>query len=119
MPIEFTIDARWLHTGIGTYTLNLLSALARRKNGFTLHALTVPSEVGRLSAFCDRVTAVDTPIYTLREQWHVPRAACKTDLLHVPHYNVPILHRGKLVTTILDLIHLIERQDSLAKRLYA
>jgi len=29
----------------------------------------------------------------------------KLDLLHIPHFNVPILYRGKFIATIHDLIH--------------
>jgi len=121
MAAELAIDARWLHTGIGTYTLNLLYALAVEKNGLRLHAITGQSNLERISPFCDRITVVDTPIYTIREQWQVLWAARRSDLLHVPHYNVPLLRKRKLVTTILDLIHLTdpECRANLAKQIYA
>src|SRR5581483_6080683 len=68
-----------------------------------------------------KIRILDTPIYTLREQWQVACAARGADLLHVPHYNIPLFHRGKLVVTIHDLIHLIDDRKNVgtAARTYA
>jgi glycosyltransferase involved in cell wall biosynthesis len=49
------------------------------------------------------------PIYSVREQWEVARLARGTDLLHCPHYNVPYFYRGRMVVTIHDLTHLVDR----------
>jgi len=35
-------------------------------------------------------------------------AAKGCDLLHIPHYNAPLLHRGPLLVSILDLIHITD-----------
>jgi len=51
---------------------------------------------------------VNTPIYTAREQWAIPRAAKGCDLLHVPHYNAPLFQRTPLVITIHDVIHITD-----------
>jgi len=58
--------------------------------------------------WCPRVTVVNTPIYTAREQWAIPWAAKGCDLLHVPHYNAPLLERSPLVITIHDVIHITD-----------
>ncbi len=44
--------------------------------------------------------------YSLAEQIKWPRILRKEklDLLHVPHFNIPLLYSGKLVTTIHDLL---------------
>lgn len=44
--------------------------------------------------------------YSLAEQWQMHRVFtdAKLNLLHVPHFNVPILYRGHLVVTIHDLL---------------
>jgi glycosyltransferase involved in cell wall biosynthesis len=49
------------------------------------------------------------PIYSLGEQWQVARLARGADLLHCPHYNVPYFYRGRMVATIHDLTHLVDR----------
>ena len=48
----------------------------------------------------------DVPWYSLREQIFLPRIFKKyqLDLLHSPHFNVPIFYKGKFVVTIHDLI---------------
>ncbi len=45
--------------------------------------------------------------YSLNEQLKIPAIFKreKLDLLHVPHFNVPIFYKGKFIVTIHDLIH--------------
>jgi glycosyltransferase involved in cell wall biosynthesis len=115
---QVTIDARWLSTGIGTYTLGFMRELAAC-GPIQIRALTMRENVERLS-FVDSVEIVNTPIYTLREQVDVPRAAGR-GLLHVPHYNVPLMYRGPLIVTIHDLTHVLDQQyaRTLKGRIYA
>ena len=52
----------------------------------------------------------DVPIYGIKEQLKFPYKELKKhkpDLLHVPHYNVPIFYRGDMIVTIHDLTHLV------------
>ena len=74
-----------------------------------------------MKEFCGHVSVIDVPIYTVREQFLIPRAATGYDLLHVPHYNVPLLHRGLLVVSIMDVIHLRSpnRRNTVSSLLYA
>ncbi len=120
MPKRLIIDARWLHSGIGRYVMNLLEGLKNR-HGLTIHALVQACDADTLRPLCDTLTVVDLPIYGLREQFSVPWAARGADLLHVPHYNVPVMFRGDFVVTIHDLIHLLAPPSSrfLASRAYA
>jgi len=118
-PWKLTIDARCMGTGIGTYILNLLANLRSKETGFTVCAIAKGVDQQRLVPFCDEVRIVDVPIYGIREQWNIPQAAAGCDLLHVPHYNVPILHRGPLVVSIHDLIHLMDPSVSSLVKLYA
>ena len=48
----------------------------------------------------------EIPWYSLKEQTHFPYILrkAKLDLVHFPHFNVPILYNGKFVVTIHDLI---------------
>jgi glycosyltransferase involved in cell wall biosynthesis len=102
------VDARWLFTGIGTYTLNLLRHLKELDGGLCIRALTTRANARAVRPFCDEIAIVDAPIYTLREQIGVPWASRHSGLLHVPHYNFPLLRRGPLLVTIADLIHLLD-----------
>lgn len=45
--------------------------------------------------------------YSFAEQWHLPQILRKEnlDLVHFPHFNVPILYRKPFIVTIHDLTH--------------
>lgn len=104
-PLRLTIDARAWKTGLGTYTLNLLRAMRGLDGQFRTKAIVPREAVEAVSGLCDETCVVDAPIYGLREQFLVARAARGSDLLHVPHYNIPITYRGPMVVTIHDLTH--------------
>ena len=108
MKSRLTIDARWLVGGIGTYTRHLLEGLKKQGSEFEVHAITREQHTESAKQWCGRMTVVDAPIYTAREQWAIPQAAQGCDLLHVPHYNAPLLQRTPLVITIHDLIHITD-----------
>jgi glycosyltransferase involved in cell wall biosynthesis len=108
MKKRITIDARWLLGGIGAYIEHLLEGFAQSSNGFTIEAITRPQHAKTVAQWCDHLRIVDIPIYTLAEQVAIPRAAKEADLLHIPHYNAPLLHRGKLLVSIHDVIHLTD-----------
>src|SRR6266404_4579335 len=115
-----TLDARWLSTGIGTYTFNVLSRLKACGNVY-LRALTLPQHRAKLEPFCDRVDIVDAGIYTMREQIQIPIAAKGSSVFHAPHYNAPLLYSGVLLVSILDLTHILDEtfRRTLKSRLYA
>jgi glycosyltransferase involved in cell wall biosynthesis len=105
------IDARFFGSigkGLGRYTQKLIENLEsvdsenhyfiflRRKNW---------DEYQPRSRNFTKVLA-DIPWYTLREQIQMPTIfkKCGLDLVHFPHFNVPIAYKGKFVVTIHDLI---------------
>jgi glycosyltransferase involved in cell wall biosynthesis len=100
-------DARWLSTGIGTYTLQLISRL-KACGDIYLRALTGAEHKAELEPFCDQVTVVNSGMYSTREQVEIPWAAGPCDLLHVPHYNAPLFHRGVMLVSIHDLTHILD-----------
>jgi glycosyltransferase involved in cell wall biosynthesis len=108
MTRNVTIDARWLAGGIGTYTKELLAGICQAPDGFEVRAIARERDAKLVAQWCPRVKIVDTSTYTLREQVAIPWAAKGCDLLHVPHYNAPLLHRGPMLVSILDLIHITD-----------
>jgi glycosyltransferase involved in cell wall biosynthesis len=83
------IDARmWGHPGIGRYLRELTGAL---------HAEPFEHEIALIAG--------RSPIYSLAEQWEIPWKARNADLLHVPHFNIPVFFGGRLVVTIHDLTY--------------
>jgi len=114
------LDVRMLSTGIGTYTLNLISELVKQKN-FPLRLLTSPQDREVLSQFNREIKVIDAPIYSFSEQLQVPRAVGSSDVLHVPHYNAPLLRKGTLLVTIHDLNHILDHtyRRTIKSMLYA
>lgn len=112
-------------SGIGTYLQQLSSRLISEKADTNWHLLGSVGEMGRYRwAHAAQVTLHDcrAPIYSLSEQIELPRSTPRdTDLFWSPHYNVPLLHRGKLLVTIHDVLHLArpEFTGRIHRRAYA
>jgi glycosyltransferase involved in cell wall biosynthesis len=102
------LDARWLNTGLGTYTLNLIRGLSQRDD-IDLKLLTLPKHQEMLAKYDREVSIVDVPIYSIREQFTIASAAGAAKVLHVPHYNAPLTRKGNLLVTIHDLTHILDR----------
>jgi glycosyltransferase involved in cell wall biosynthesis len=113
-------DARWLSTGIGTYTLNLIKELHTRSE-IQLRLVTLPQHAATLKTYCQDVEVVDAPMYSIKEQFALGRAAHESSVLHVPHYNAPVMYQGSLLVTILDLTHILDRtfKKTVKSKLYA
>ena len=100
------IDARHLKTGIGAYTRNLILNLSELQYG-PLHILTRSENRAELVPYCQQVSVLDASIYSVWEQIAVPFLARNDRVLHVPHYNAPLLYPGKLLITIHDITHIL------------
>lgn len=106
------------HAGIGRYTENLIQQLLDMT-----HANNLSQKITWVCFFSSRLQAetvlesrlqnnnlelVIAPIrhYSLSEQLKMPKIFknAKLDILHIPHFNVPIFYQGKLVITIHDLL---------------
>ena len=114
------IDARWLYTGIGTYTLNLVRELSKHSE-LELHGLTFSQHDAALRPYCNSLRVVNAPIYSVGEQFAVERATRAFPVLHVPHYNAPLIRSGTLLITIHDLTHILDARfrSTLKSRMYA
>jgi glycosyltransferase involved in cell wall biosynthesis len=115
------IDARWLRTGIGRYTIALLQGLREQLGNASVTCITQPQYVGLVSAFCDRVIPCDAGIYGIQEQLALPWLARDAAALYAPHYNIPVLWKRPLLVTIHDLNHLLDAtyRGTWKSRLYA
>src|SRR3989344_4000667 len=110
--MKIGIDARFVGpegTGIGKYTEKLIENLQKidTKNQYAIFLKESNwNYLKNLSKNFRKVLA-DVSWYSLEEQIRMPTIYSreKFDLLHVPHFNVPILYRGKFIVTIHDLIH--------------
>jgi glycosyltransferase involved in cell wall biosynthesis len=105
------VDARMVEaSGVGTYLRNVLRRLVADGPEWRLALLGDPEELARhpwSAAPGVEVVAHRVPLYGLRQQLlPAPVRALAPDLLWVPHYNVPLAWRGRLLVTVHDLAHL-------------
>jgi glycosyltransferase involved in cell wall biosynthesis len=121
---HIAIDARkYFDFGIGSYLQNLISALPDLRSNHTYSLLVAPNDIQRI-ACPQEWTKHSTPYkrYSLGELMLLGRQARRlgADILHEPHYTLPIGLKGRSVVTIHDLIHLKMPQFfSPAQRAYA
>ncbi len=102
-------DARMItHPGIGRYIGCLLPELVRQAPEHKFVVFGDPGKLGEVSRAGNiQVSSWDVPIYSVWEQIPPFRSFADIDLLHVPHFNIPLLFRKKMVVTIHDLIYLL------------
>ncbi len=102
--LKIAIDARMVNkSGIGTCIQHWLKDV-----GYTI-ALGDPKDLETYPNISKRIPFISS-IYGYKEQLKFPYRALyreKPDILHVPHCNVPLFYRGKMLVTIHDLTHLV------------
>lgn len=123
---RIAIDLRmYRHSGIGRYLRNLLPPLLPLLQASHIRVIAPPALIADAKRLHDQrleVFATDAPVYSIAEQLLPLKGAFQdTQLLWVPHYNVPILYRGPLVVTIHDIapLALSETLGNPVKRAYA
>ena len=117
-----TIDARMMReSGIGTYLRALVPRVVARLPAARFVLLVRPGEPAPDDPRV-RHRVLTAGIYSPAEQIAVARATVSgTDLLWVPHINVPVAHRGRLLVTVHDCFYLVPELAAgvrLDKRLY-
>ena len=121
-----TVDARMINSsGIGKVIENILKRLILEKKDWHFFLL------GKYSELCvfpfanlsnTEIIECDSKIYSIREQYEVVKKIPQiTDLLWVPHYNIPIFYSGKMIVTIHDVFHLanLKYENEFIKKVYA
>ncbi len=110
MKLKLGLDARKLTDfGIGTYLQYLVRGIARRDD-IELTLVVSAGHEERAASLAPE--AIIVPVradgYSLAEQVRLPAALWryKPDLVHIPHYVVPVAARFPIVTTIHDVIQL-------------
>ncbi|MBX4188276.1 MAG: glycosyltransferase family 4 protein [Candidatus Doudnabacteria bacterium] len=110
--MKIGLDLRMLGggSGISRYIFELAKQILTldKKNEYVLFFNKLDEATKKeFSVFGQKMVETGIPHYSLAEQLKLPFIFNreKLDLLHVPHFNVPILYTGKFVTTIHDLTH--------------
>lgn len=107
--MRIVIDGRlWSESGIGRYIRNLVGELQRldtENDYFILHLEKDYDNLVYQGNF--HGVLANFRWYGFSEQLTLPKLlkSLNPDLVHFPHFNVPIFYRGKYVVTIHDLIH--------------
>jgi len=109
--IKIGIDARFYgprQKGLGRYVQKLIKSLEKIEPAYQ-YVIFLRKENWpeyQPSHSCFKKVLADCRWYTLKEQilmpWKIWRAG--VDLMHFPHFNIPLLYRGPFVVTIHDLI---------------
>ena len=107
--MKILIDARMYgleHSGIGRYIINLTEELKNIKSSDRYVILLRKKYYNELK-FSEnwKKILVDVSHYTFREQLELPFILYKEkpDLVHFPHFNIPIFWNGNFVVTIHDM----------------
>lgn len=114
-PKTIGIDGRMLAggSGIARYIEQLVIHLAKQPGDFRYVLFVLPETKQKiengtyLSELKDwQIVEADVRWYSLAEQINLPNIIRKAniDLMHFPHWNIPVLYRGPFVVTIHDLI---------------
>jgi glycosyltransferase involved in cell wall biosynthesis len=109
--MRIVIDARMYgleHAGIGRYVVNLIDQIKKndKKNDYNILLRKKYFKSFRPKQNNFHTVLADYPHYSLKEQVLLPLQLIKLkpDLVHFPHFNVPVFWWGRQVVTIHDLI---------------
>ena len=124
--VHVAIDARMMHhSGIGTYIRQIVPGVVKARPGYRFTLIGARDHISALGWPGEgqvQVRACSAPIYSIGEQFAL-KSAIPDDvtLFWAPHYNIPILYRGRLMVTIHDVAHLARPDFSpgFHRRLYA
>jgi glycosyltransferase involved in cell wall biosynthesis len=119
MKKKILIDARMYgleNTGIGRYLVNLIEELQKIKTSDLEFILLLKSKYFnriKLKRGWKKVKA-DISHYTFEEQVKLPGIINKQqpDLVHFPHFNMPVFWTGKFITTIHDMTMHKQKRDA-------
>lgn len=107
--MKIGIDARLYgtkHGGIGRYTQELIENLQKidKENEYVIFCRKENFENIKVVKTWKKVLA-DIKHYSLKEQTILPRIFNKEnlDLLHIPHFNVPLFYKKPFIVTIHDI----------------
>ena len=104
-PLKIAIDARMVSkSGIGTCIQHWL-----RDVGYSV-VLGDPADLNIYKGCVPKHIPFISGIYGYKEQLRFPYKKLrkeKPDILHIPHCNIPLFYRGKMMVTVHDLTHLV------------
>jgi len=107
--VKVYFDARMIdHPGIGRYIRCLLPFMAEDRS-VDLYLLGNRDRIKKLLGIEKNVIDFNYPIYSIQEQvgYFKIKKIVGNNILHIPHYNIPVLAKFNLVATVHDIIHIV------------
>lgn len=108
--MKILIDARLYgleNAGLGRYVINLVSELSKidSKNSYSILLRRKYFDNLNLPGNWNKILA-DFKHYGFKEQLLLPKIIRKIspDVVHFPHFNIPIFYSGKFIVTIHDML---------------
>ncbi len=108
--MKIGIDLRMVGggSGIDRYITELFSEVLKqdKTNEYVLF-FRDESQTEKFKQYNHKIIVTGIKHYSFAEQWKLPNILNREnlDLVHFPHFNVPIFYRGKFIVTIHDLTH--------------
>jgi glycosyltransferase involved in cell wall biosynthesis len=108
--MKIAIDARFYGTenaGLGRYTKNLIENLVKIDNKNTYFLILNSDHFKNIGKLPKNFNKVEFNVrhYSVSEQLEMPTILknLSVDLVHIPHFNIPVLYNEKILCTIHDL----------------
>jgi len=109
--MKIVVDCRFWgpkHTGLGRYTQSLIQAIYQLKSNHQFYLIINPKNKKNIQTAVTKFNLISCSAkpYSIKEQLQLPKilSELKPDLVHFPHFNVPLFFKGKFIVTIHDLI---------------
>lgn len=112
--MKIFFDTRMInHPGIGRYIKCIVGQFNKRGD-IELNLLGNKEDIEKHLGTTQNVINFTYPIYSTQEQFGFVRLkkTIGSDVLHVPHYNIPVLSKFNLAVTLHDLIHIVYPQGA-------
>lgn len=123
--MKILVDIRMIeNSGIGVYIQQCFSSIVNKYSNkkFDFYFITAEDfDFNKYNWVKKENTIISkSRIYSIKENLELPRIIPKgIDLLLVPHINIPIFYRGKMIITIHDVFHMAHYdQLSLLQKIY-
>lgn len=128
MKSKIVIDIRMINnSGIGNYIQNIICGIVNNYQHRFIILLVNPgidySNIFDNLKFNNfKTITIKSPIYSISEQFEIylKLFKYKIDLFWSPHYNIPIFLRTKLLVTIHDVWHIVDKSyNKILRKIYA
>jgi len=121
--MKIGIDIRMInHSGIGTYINNLVPLIIKKNPKVKFYLIYNKKNIVEWKKLYSNTVFVlfNSKIYSLSEQFEFYKInKYSLKLFWSPHYNFPIMANTKVIVTVHDILHLVDKDLSIFKKMYS